>query len=154
MKEFANLFIVSFIGGLSAAIVSHIFVIISDKISRNKKIFDDLYAEMESIILKCVELSYMVWGAKGGDKIHEEQELVCQIHDISTILSFLGSKGAKAELRIAPAYANFRRSISGDDFDVKGRAPNPAKVVEIRSNAIAFRVALRDVQYEANRLLW
>ncbi|TIR17566.1 MAG: hypothetical protein E5X34_23365 [Mesorhizobium sp.] len=152
MSEFAHIFLVSFIGGLSAAIVSHLFSIISEKLSRNRRIFDDLYVEVEGIISKCVELSYAVWGARGGDKPVEELDLICQIYDISTIISFLQTKGAKTDLRVGPAYANFRRSISGGDFDVKGRAPDPTKMIEIRSYAIAFRVALRDAQYEANRL--
>ncbi|MCO5161128.1 MAG: hypothetical protein M9939_08325 [Mesorhizobium sp.] len=153
MNEAVSTLFISFVGGLSAAIISHVFSAIGERIRRERKISDDLFTEVEQIIANCVAQSMNVWESFGGEKTIEEREVVCLVHDISTILSFLKSKGAKIELRTMPSFANFRRSVSGDNFDVKGRQPDLARVIQIRSDAIAFKLALRDVQYEANRLL-
>ena len=149
--ELETLFI-SFIGGVSAALVSHIFSGWKSRQSELKDIINITLDELELSIDRVANTSSALWSEKFNLGDPRRDDVVSEIHNISELCTFLDGKVSGIKLRIKSPFYNFRMQTSGGDFDTSGRAADPTRVVAIRAVAMEFKIALREAKYSWNKV--
>jgi hypothetical protein len=155
MPDYFNTFIVAFLGGAASGVTGLVGLAFTQRYSDNRKLIDLTLQEMEKLIDQCAKSAGSTWSVSGDPTSESSIETVCLLHDISSYATFIVDRVMTAEMLIDDAHIKFRRATTGDKFDVKGRAPDIARVSEIRSSAAAFKMAVRSVNYDRNTLsLW
>lgn len=152
MPAYLDTFIVAFIGGIASGVTGLIGILFTQRYTDNRKLVDATLRELEKLTDDCSGTAGRAWENSGNPVSADTAETICLLHDIASYTDFITTRVPTAGLRINPALINFRRSTSGDDFDVLNRAPNLNRKSEIRSSAAALKMAFRGVIYERNRI--
>ena len=155
MPDYLNTFIISVIGGIASGITGLVGLAYSQRYTENRKLVDGTLRELELLADQCAKSAGVAWSSIGDPDAEAPIETICLLHDISSFTTFVKDRVTNAGVRIDSAHINFRRVTTGDNFDVKGRLPDPGRVSEIRSSAAALKMACRSVIYDRNKLgLW
>lgn len=151
MATSADGFIFSVIGGLVTGTAGFFFLQLKEKFTNKKEIVYGVLDEIEILTKECVDKASMIW-LKDKPEPLETNEVVIILHDISQLISFINSREDNTKIRTNSALLNFRRAISGDDFDVKSRKASPQRISRIRSSATSLRIVLKEIKLERRPL--
>jgi hypothetical protein len=140
--------VISVLGGIGTGLVGIATLAIQSRYSENTKQLTSTLLELEKMTDQCSKFADAVWSVEGNPNSEEVAETICALHDIGAYVNFITSKVRNSNLRLSSALINYRSATSGDDFDVKGRPPTPERKLQIRSAAVALKIAFREVDFE------
>ncbi|MDM9626290.1 hypothetical protein QTL95_10305 [Rhizobium sp. S152] len=152
MPEYLNTFFISVIGGLASGLAGLVGLAYTTRYTDNRKLIDSTLSELEQLADQCAKAAGETWSNLGDPNSASSIETVCLLHDLANFSTFVTDRVPTARLRIDPHLINFRRASTGDDFDVLNRAPDQARVAEIRSSAASLKMAFRSVIYARNSI--
>lgn len=152
MPDLVSTFLVSITGGLATGLTGLFGLSFTQRYTDNRKLIDSTLKELEDATNECAKVASRVWAAAGDPLSADVAETVCVLHEIAGMLRFVKERVPTAGMRVDSAHLNFRRATTGDDFDVKDRAPDLGRTSEIRSAATALKMACRSVVYDRNRI--
>ncbi|KQU90016.1 hypothetical protein ASD12_27875 [Mesorhizobium sp. Root102] len=148
MADGAETFFISVLGGIASGLVGLAGLAIQQRFTANTQMIDATLAELEQMTAECVSKASSVWMQPGDPLSPEVDSTISSLHDINVFANFVTSRVHNSKMRIDSAFLNFRQAATGDNFDVKDRAADPARVVEIKSKAASLRIAFRELNYE------
>ncbi|MER8884521.1 hypothetical protein NKI54_19825 [Mesorhizobium sp. M0663] len=148
MADGAETFFISVLGGVASGLVGLTGLAIQQRFTSNTQMIDATLAELEQMTAECAAKASAVWMLPGDPLSPDVENTIVSLHDINVFANFVTTRVKNSHTRVNSAFLNFRQATSGDDFDVKGRQPDPTRVLEIRSTASKLKIAFREVNYE------
>lgn len=155
MADMWATFGVALLGGFAANSTAFVFGFVKDKLSYRKAILDRTYSDIEGLIVQINTRSSTVWGSVGDPASLDTNAIVGQLHQLAILISVITERERTGKLRLDTHLVNYRQQVSGGDFNVLGRAAEPARMVGISIAGGELTAACRRLQLEKTHIwLW